>query len=99
MIPVEHILLLAILQFIIGLMGVLLRRAGMVVVVSAIIMLNGVLLAFCIRAADCSGLSQELGMVILVLMIGVALVGSAILYSFYRFRRTVSVDEYDQMRH
>ncbi len=99
MIPASHVLLLAMLQFIIGLTGVLVRRAGMVVLVSALIMLNGVLLAFCAVLAGPFGTgSQTAGMVILAVMVAVALVGAAVLYSFHRFRRAVAVDEHDRLR-
>lgn len=98
MIPTYHVLLLGMLQFAVGLVGLLLRRPGMVVVVSAVVMLNGVLLILCATASDTST-SQVEGVVILVLAVAVALAGAAILYSFHRFRKTVLVDEHDRMKH
>lgn len=98
MIPSSHVLLLGLLQFAIGLVGLLLRRPGMVVVVSAVVMLNGVLLALCATAGDSSA-SQVEGVVVLALAVAVALAGAAIVYSFHRFRKSVLVDEHDRMKH
>ena len=97
MIPSNHVLILGLLQFTLGLMGLLLRRPGMVVVVSAVVMLNGVLLVLCATAGE-SSLSQVEGVAILALIIAVALTGAAILYGFHRFRKTVLVDEQDRMK-
>ena len=99
MIPADHILLLALIQFTLGLLGVLLRRAGMIVLVSAGVMLNGVLLAFCTTISRTGSTSQADGVAFLIVLLTVALCGSAILYCFHRFRRTVSVDEHDRMKH
>jgi NADH-quinone oxidoreductase subunit K len=99
MIPAEHVLLLAILQFTIGLIGLLTRRSGMIVLVSALIMLNGVLIALgamVIGSAETG--AQSAGVLVLAAMVAVALVGSAVLYSIHRFRRAVALDEHDRMR-
>jgi NADH-quinone oxidoreductase subunit K len=100
MIPAEHVLLIAMLQFFLGMLGILLRRDGIIMVVSAAIMLNGVLLAF---GAGISGLPNQEGgsalMVIIALVIAFLLIGMAVLYSFYRFRRTVLLEEQDRMKH
>jgi NADH:ubiquinone oxidoreductase subunit K len=98
-IPADHILLLAVLQFTLGLFGLLLRRAGMIVVVSGLVMWNGVLLAFCAMTERTGSTSQAEGVVVLVLALTVALCGTAVLYAFHRFRRTVGVDEHDRMKH
>ncbi len=99
MIPTTHILLLALLQFTIGLLGLMLRRAGMVVLVSAVIMLNGVLLALSAATARTGSTLQAQGVVVILIMVAVALSGAAVLYGFSRFRRSVSVDEHDRMKH
>lgn len=98
MIPQNHIMILALLQFTVGLLGLLLRRAGMVVLVSAVVMLNGVLLFFCTPGAAGRGV-HAVGVVILVLVLAIALTGASVLYGFHRFRKTVSVDEHDRMKH
>lgn len=99
MIPSSHVLLIALIQFGIGLVGVLVRRAGVVVLVSALIMLNGILLAVCAVLTGPDGASsQTAGVVILACMVALALTGVAILYRFHRFRRAVALDEHDRMR-
>jgi NADH:ubiquinone oxidoreductase subunit K len=99
MIPSEHILILAVVQFTIGLIGVLVRRTGSVVVVSALIMFNSNLLAVCAVLAEGHRGFQSTGAVVLSLMVAVALVGAAILFCFHRFRRAVALDDYDRMKH
>lgn len=99
MIPTEHVLLLALLQFTLGLLGVLLRRAALVVLVSAVVMLNGVLLAFFAATAHTGSSTQSEGVAVLALVLTAALSGAAVIYAFFRFRRTVCVDEYDEMKH
>ena len=71
MIPSIHVLILGLLQFTVGLIGLLLRRPGMVVVVSAVVMLNGVLLVLSATAGE-SSLSQVEGVVVLALIVAVA---------------------------
>ena len=68
MIPASHIMILALLQFTVGLLGLLLRRAGMVVLVSAVVMLNGVLLFFCTPSVVGQG-TQTVGVVVLVVFV------------------------------
>jgi NADH:ubiquinone oxidoreductase subunit K len=100
MIPAEQVLLIAVLQFVLGLSGILLRRDGMTMVVSTAIMLNGVLLAFGAglnRSPDQEGTAVVV--LILALVIALLVVGLAVLYSFHRFRRVVLLEEQDRMKH
>jgi NADH-quinone oxidoreductase subunit K len=100
MIPVEQLLLVAVLQFVLGLSGMLLRRDGITMVVSAAIMLNGVLLAFSAgldRLPDQEG--AEAAVMILALVIMLLVSGLSVVYSFHRFRRVVLLEEQDRMKH
>ncbi len=99
MIPTTHILLLALVQVVLGLLGLLLRRAGMVVLVSALVMLNGILMAFSTKTGSELVGEQPAAVVILVILVAVGVGGGAVLYAFHRFRKTVYVDEHDQMKH
>jgi NADH:ubiquinone oxidoreductase subunit K len=99
MIPVEHILLLGLIQIILGLWGLLLRRAGTVVVVSITVMLNGVLVVFGGGGDRVGSDGQAAGVVILALIVSIAVSGLAVLYAFHRFSKTVQIDEYDGMKH
>jgi NADH:ubiquinone oxidoreductase subunit K len=106
LIPWEHVLIFALAQFTIGLLGLLLRRPGMVVLVSSLVMLNGVLLALSVAGMGAGTTTsagaaehQVAGVVFLALLVALALTGASVLYAFHRFRRTVSVDEHDRMKH
>ncbi len=106
MIPYAHVLVLALLQFSLGLAGMLLRRSGIVVLVSALVMLNGILLILSVGAGstfsvfkDHQTICQSAGLVVLAVMIALAAVGICILYTFNRFHKTVDLDEQDRMRH
>ena len=96
MIPTADILLLALLQLAIGLAGMLLRRSGLVVLCCGLVALAGVVLAF--GAVLGASTSQAQALVLLLLLVTVALVGSAILYCFFRFRRTVVLDEQERLK-
>jgi len=99
LIPTSHVLLLALLQFGVGLTGLLIRRAGTTVLVSGLIMLNGVLLAMAAMLTESPATGAETAcLVVLALMVGIALVTAAVLYSVHRFRRAVALDEHDRMR-
>lgn len=99
MIPTGHVLLLALLQFGVGLIGVLTRRAGTTVLVAGLIMLNGVLLALAAMLTEASATGAETAcLVVLAMMVGIALVTAAVLYAVHRFRRAVALDEHDRMR-
>lgn len=96
MIPESHVLLLALLHLTIGLAGMLLRRSAMVVLCCGVVALAGVLLVFGATLGDST--SQAGALVVLALLVSLALAGSAVLYTFYRFRRTVVVEEQDRLR-
>jgi len=96
-IPASHVLLLGLAQLLIGLLGLVLRRAGLVVLASGLVMLDGVMLLFCAGIARTGSTSQAEGVVVLAVIVAVALVGAAVLYSFHRFRRTVVLDEHDRL--
>lgn len=99
MIPSSHVLLLGLAQLLVGLLGLVLRRAGLVVLTSGLVMLTGVMLMFCAGIAKTGQTSQAEGVVVLVAIVAVALTGAAVLYSFHRFRRTVVLDEHDELSH
>ncbi|HOX47141.1 MAG TPA: hypothetical protein PK668_26340 [Myxococcota bacterium] len=98
MTPSSHVLLFAVLQVAIGLAGLITRRTGEVAVVSGLVMLSGVLVAFCALARALGEGPQAGGVVVLLLLIALAVVGLICLYAFHRYRRAVVVDEHDRMR-
>ena len=100
-VPLSAYLALALVLFCIGLYGALTKRNTIIVLISIELMLNAAninLVAF-----SKFGLAPSItGQVFVVFVIAVAAaevaVGIAILLSLYRNRRTVNVDEMDQLK-
>ena len=100
MTPTSHILFFAAGLFGLGLVGMLVRRSATISLVSGSIMLQAAVLALCsVRDASAEASLQSVGMVLLALMAGIGLVGAALVYNYTRFRRSVSVDEQDSLKH
>ena len=98
-VTLNHYLLLSIILFSVGVMGVLLRRNIIIVLMSLELMFNSANLSL---AAFSYYLQSINGMVFVVFSITIAAaevaVGLAILVAVYRFRKTVYIDELNEMR-
>ncbi len=98
-VTLNHYLLLSMVLFSIGVMGVLLRRNIIIVLMSLELIFNAANLSL---AAFSYYLQSINGMVFVVFSITVAAaevaVGLAILVAVFRFRKTVYIDELNQMR-
>jgi NADH-quinone oxidoreductase subunit K len=99
MIPLTHYLILSAVLFVIGVMGVLLRRNVIVVFMSIEIMLNAVNIS--LIAFD-KYLNQHDGQIFSFMVICVAAaevsVGLAIVISMFRNKPTVNLDEFNLMK-
>ena len=99
MIPLSHYLILSAILFVIGVMGVLLRRNVIVVFMSIEIMLNAVNIS--LIAFD-KYLNQHDGQIFSFMVICVAAaevsVGLAIVISMFRNKPTVNLDEFNLMK-
>ncbi|GIT63335.1 MAG: hypothetical protein Ct9H300mP21_08810 [Pseudomonadota bacterium] len=99
MIPIEHILLLSALLFIIGVLGVMLRRNVIVIFMSIELMLNAVNLSFVTFARS---LDSMTGVVFIFFIIVVAaaeaVVGLSIILSIFRTRKTLNIDEFNLLK-
>lgn len=99
--PLEWWLVLAVLLFCIGAYGVLARRNVIVVVMSLEIMLSAVNIALVAIASFRTGVSGG-GTVFALFIMAVAAaevtVGMAIVIANYRHRRTVQIDQYDELK-
>ena len=99
MLTLNHFLALSFILFSIGVAGVLLRRNILIVLMSLELVFNSVNISF---AAFSYYLQSLSGMVIVVFSITIAAaevaVGLAILVTVYRRRKTVYVDELNEMR-
>ena len=101
MVPLTHYLALSFLLFVLGVVGVLVRRNLLTVLMSIELMLNAVNLAIVAFGAFVPELTADASVIALMVMAvaaAEATVGLAIVMAIYRKRRTPLVDEYDSMR-
>jgi NADH-quinone oxidoreductase subunit K len=99
MIPVAWPLALSALLFVIGLVGVLVRRNALVIFMSVELMLNAGNLAFVAFARQMQSLDGQI-FVFFVMTVAAAevAVGLAIIVNLFRLRETVFVDEIDLLK-
>jgi NADH-quinone oxidoreductase subunit K len=99
MLTLNHFLTLSFILFSIGVAGVLLRRNILIVLMSLELVFNAVNISF---AAFSYYLQSLNGLVVVVFSITIAAaevaVGLAILVTVYRRRKTVYVDDLNEMR-
>jgi NADH-quinone oxidoreductase subunit K len=98
MIPVQYFLVLSAVLFIIGVLGVLTRKNGIVIFMSIELMVNAVNLTF-IAYARQHGSLHGLIFVFFIMAIAAAeaAVGLAIFIALFRHRETIDVDEANLM--
>jgi NADH-quinone oxidoreductase subunit K len=98
---VQHAVLLSLVLFALGTLGVFLRRNVITVLMCVELMLNGVNLAFVAfnRAAPGGALDgQVLVFFVMVVAAAEAAVGLAIVIALHRHRDTLDVDAFSRMR-
>jgi NADH-quinone oxidoreductase subunit K len=89
-----HYVALAVILFVIGAVGVLVRRNAMVVFMCVELMLNAVNLAFVAFARMHGSLDgQVIAFFVMVVAAAEVVVGLAILMSIFRARQSASVDD------
>ncbi|MDX6395924.1 MAG: NADH-quinone oxidoreductase subunit [Streptosporangiaceae bacterium] len=89
-----HFVALAVILFVIGAVGVLVRRNAMVVFMCVELMLNAVNLAFVAFARMHGALDgQVIAFFVMVVAAAEVVVGLAILMSIFRTRQSASVDD------
>jgi NADH-quinone oxidoreductase subunit K len=97
--PGDYVLLAAIL-FVIGGVGVLIRRNALVVFMCVELMLNAVNLAFIAFARLHGGLDgQVIAFFVMVVAAAEVVVGLAILTSIFRTRKSASVDDANLLKY
>ncbi len=99
MITLTHYLVLASIVFLIGVMGVLLRRNVIIILLSIELMLNGVninLVAFSHYLQNMTG--QVFVFFVMTVAAAEAAIGLAIVVVLFRNRETVDVDEISLMK-
>jgi len=99
MISVEHILLLSVILFMIGVLGVILRRNVIVVFMSIELMLNAVNLSFVTFARSMDSMTGVIFIFfIIVVAAAEAVVGLSIILSIFRTRKTLNMDEFNLLK-
>lgn len=101
-VPASAFLALALILFCIGLYGALTKRNTVIVLISIELMLNAVninLVTFSKYGIDPSITGQIFALFAISVAAAEAAVGLAILFSLYRNRKTVNIDEMNSMKH
>jgi NADH-quinone oxidoreductase subunit K len=98
-IPLNWLLALSAVVFLIGVVGVLVRRNAIIIFMSIELMLNAANLAFVSFASHMGSLDGQI-FVFFVMTVAAAevAVGLAIIVNLYRLRESVFVDEVRQLR-
>jgi NADH-quinone oxidoreductase subunit K len=95
-----HFIALAVILFVIGAVGVLVRRNAIVVFMCVELMLNACNLAFLAFARMHGGLDgQVIAFFVMVVAAAEVVVGLAILTAIFRARRSASVDDANLMKY
>ena len=100
MVSPAHFIYLAIILFVIGAIGVLVRRNAIVVFMCVELMLNAANLAFVAFARMHGALDgQVIAFFVMVVAAAEVVVGLAILTAIFRARRSASVDDANLMKY
>ncbi len=100
MVTPAHFIALAVILFVIGAVGVLVRRNAIVVFMCVELMLNAANLAFVTFARMHGNLDgQIIAFFVMVVAAAEVVVGLAILTSIFRARRSASVDDANLMKY
>jgi NADH-quinone oxidoreductase subunit K len=95
-----HFIALSVVLFVIGAVGVLVRRNAIVIFMCVELMLNAANLAFVAFARMHGGLDgQVIAFFVMVVAAAEVVVGLAILTSIFRARRSASVDDANLMKY
>ena len=98
-VPVEHVILLSIIIFSIGIMGVLLRKNAIIIFMSIELMLNAVNLSLVGFSRYYNSVDAQV-FVFLVMTLAAAevAVGLAIIVALFRNKQTIKIDEMNILR-
>lgn len=99
MVPASHYVILSLLLFAIGAIGVLVRRNAIVVLMSLELMFNAAninLIVFSSQLKELSG--QVFGVFVIAIAAGEAAIGLAILLALFRNKASINLDDYTMMK-
>ena len=94
MVPLNHYLILSGILFVIGIIGVLVRRNAIVIFMSIELMLNAVNLTFIAFSYYLNSIDGQI-FVLMVMVVAAAevAVGLALIIAVFRLKETINVDE------
>jgi len=97
-VPTEAFLMLSMVLFVLGAMGVLLRKNAILVFMSVELMLNSANLALAAFARQWGGLDGQL-FVFFVMTVAAAevAIGLALIVNIFRDRQSINIDDLNQM--
>ena len=98
-VPLEHVIILSIVIFSIGIMGVLFRKNAIIIFMSIELMLNAVNLSLVGFSRYYNSVDGQV-FVFLVMTLAAAevAVGLAIIVSLFRNKQTINIDEINNLR-
>lgn len=99
MIPIEHVIAFAALLFIVGAVGVIIRRNALILLMCTQLMMAGAtlaLVAFARLHGDVSG--QVVALLAIVVTAMQAIIGVGVLVAFYRGRQSLDVDDASELK-
>ncbi len=99
MIPIGSVLIVSAVLFVMGIIGVLIRRSALVIFMSIELMLNAANLAFVGAARSLGSMDgQVFAFFVMTVAASEAAVGLAIIIALFRRRRTTDVDQASIMK-
>jgi NADH:ubiquinone oxidoreductase subunit K len=99
MVPLNHVLIYALLMFAIGMYGALARRNVFIVLMGIELMLNAANIAFIAFASHLGNLAgQIMAIFVITVAAGEAAVGLAIVVAIFRNRLTVNIDSFNLLK-
>ena len=97
-VPLEHVLILAAILFVLGLVGVLAWRSNIIMMLIGIeIMLNAAMLAFVGGAARWNVDGQVFALLIMAMTSAEVSLALALVVYLHRRKKTVDVDQFSEM--
>ena len=99
MIPLSHYLGLSVILFVIGVMGVMVRRNIIVILLCLELMLNAVIISFVAIARSLNSLDGHvIALVVLTVTAGHVAVGIAVMLNVFRTKGTTNSDEINTLK-
>lgn len=99
MVPISYYLALAVIMFVIGIVGVLIRRNALVVFMSLELMFNAANLVFVAFSRQYGTLTGQIS-VFFVMTVAAAevAIGLALMVAIFRTKKTIDIDQMNSMK-